>query len=167
MEPMLSALVALALASGPSWPIQADAQLQAKNAHVVITTTEAGTDVVVEVYGLDGLVVDGGEKRGNLLIRTFKRDALKPGEKWEFDVAITPGPGRSMLTVAARGAKIGSVVRSFSVGELSDAQVKERNKCVQQDADGTWIELMGCDQPPAAPAPAQVQPAPIKTKPGP
>ena len=96
----------------------------------------------MKAYGLDGLVVAGGTVEGTLVIRTERRAALKPGESFEFDVALQPGKGQSFLVIAAQGRGIGSDLRTFPVGELSDAQKRDRQRGVTVDPQGTPIKLM-------------------------
>ena len=132
----------------PAWlgfPIGVDATFDAQHtrAHVTVTTTAPGTDIVVKVYGLDGMVVTDGRREGELLVRTEHRAALKPGEKVEIDVTVRPGEGQSMLTVAAQGVGIGSVVRSFPVGAWSESQRREHQRGVSVDPDGVPIRILG------------------------
>ena len=134
-------------APGPSkisWPIHADAKFDAthQHAHVTVTTTRPGTDIVVKVYGLDGLVVAGGTPEGTLVVRTERRAALQPGESFEFDVTVQPGEGQTYLVVSAQGKGIGSDFRNLSVGELSDAQKRERQRGVTVDPEGRPVKLM-------------------------
>ena len=127
-----------------SWPIRADAKFDAshRHAHVSVTTSRPGTDLVVKAYGLDGLVVAGGTTEGNLIVRTERRAALQPGESFDFDVTWQAGEGQSYLVIAAQGKGIGSDLRTFPVGELGDAQKRDRQRGVTVDPQGTPIKLM-------------------------
>jgi len=127
-----------------AWPIHANATLDAKqqHAHVTVTTSRPGTDIVVKVYGLDGLIVAGGTPEGALVVRTERRAALKPGESFEFDVGVQPGAGQSYLVVSAQGKGIGSDLRNYPVGELSETQKRERQRGVTVDPEGRPIKLM-------------------------
>lgn len=126
------------------WPIRANATFDAAHAHahVTVTTTRPGTDIVVKVYGLDGLIVAGGTAENALLVHTERRASLKPGEAIEIDVGVKPGEGQSSLVVSAQGAGVGSVVRDFQVGELSEAQKRERQAGVTVDPEGVPIKIM-------------------------
>ena len=126
------------------WPINADAKFDAahKHAHVTVTTSKPGTDIVVKLYGLDGMVVANGTPEGNLIVRTERRAVLKPGESYELEVAVQPGEGQSSLVVAAQGQNIGSIVHSFPVGELSEAQKRERQRGVTVDPEGRPVRIM-------------------------
>lgn len=128
-----------------AFPIQADAGFDAvyKHAHVTVTTTRPGTDIVVKLYGLDGMVVAGGTPEGTLIVRTERCATLEPGKSFELEIAVQPGEGQSYLVVAAQGKNIGSVVHSFPVGELSEAQKRERQRGVTVDPEGRPIKLMG------------------------
>ena len=99
--------------------------------------------MVVKVYGLDGLVVADGVPENALIVRTERRAVLKPGEPLTFDVAFEPGKGPSYLVVAAQGAGIGSVVRNFPLGLLSEAQRRERQEGVTVDPEGRPIKVLG------------------------
>jgi hypothetical protein len=127
------------------WPIHANATFddQHQHAHVTVTTSRPGTDIVVKVYGVDGLVVAGGTPEGNLVVRTERRATLKPGESFEFDVTVQPGEGQSYLVVSAQGKGIGSDLQNYSIGGLSEAQKRERQRGVTVDPEGRPIKLMG------------------------
>lgn len=145
--PAAAVRVVAPLASSPgkvSWPIHADAQFDpaSGHAHVTVTTSRPGTDVVVKVYGLDGLVVSGGVPEGSLIVKTERRASLKPGESFEFDVAVRPGEGQSYLVVSAQGKGIGSDLRNLSLGELSEAQKRERQRGVTVDPEGHPIKIL-------------------------
>ena len=135
----------LAAAGKPGWPIHANATFDAahQHAHVIVTTSRPGSDIVVKIYGLDGLVVTGGSPEGNLVVRTEHRAALQPGETFEFDAALQPGEGQSYLVVSAQGRGIGSDLRTFPVGELSKAQRVERQRGVTVDPEGHPIKVSG------------------------
>lgn len=134
-----------AAAGKPGWPIHADTTFDAsqQHAHVIVTTSRPGTDIVVKMYGLDGLIVTGGSPEGALVVRTERQAALKPGEKFEFDVTLQPGEGQSYLVVSAQGQGIGTDLRTFPVGELSKAQRVERQRGVTMDPEGHPIKVMG------------------------
>jgi hypothetical protein len=146
------AAAAAAGGSGPTtpppatleWPIHADATFDAAraHAHVRVTTTRPGTDIVVKVYGLDGLIVAGGTPEDALLVHTERRATLEPGEAIEIDVGVTPGEGQSSLVVSAQGVGVGSIVRDFPIGALSDAQKRQRQSGVTVDPDGVPIRIM-------------------------
>ena len=127
-----------------AFPIHADAKFDAahKHAHVTVTTSRPGTDIVVKLYGLDGMIVADGTPEGTLMVKTERCAALEPGKRFEIDITVQPGEGQSYLVVAAQGKNIGSVVGSFPVGELSEAQKRERQRGVTVDPEGRPIKLM-------------------------
>jgi len=115
----------------PSVPVTVEARLSDGSARVTVRFDAEAKGVRVEVGGVDGLSVasaavpvDGA---------SFAR-----GESTTFDVAFTPGPGRSYLAVAVtgkfRGAGRRAAVTSFAVGEPTPEQEK---------AGGTVLEAPG------------------------
>lgn len=142
-----SAGIAVAHSSGTGkvgWPIHLDATFDpaSGHAHVAVTTTRAGTDLVVKVYGLDGLIVSGGVPEGALIVHTERKASLQPGETFAFEVGVQPGAGQSYLVVFAQGRGIGSDQCTLPLGQLSDAQKRERQQGVTVDPEGHPIKIM-------------------------
>jgi hypothetical protein len=169
-------LVTAAGATGPSWPINTEVEFPATvgpeggRAKVVVTVDADATDIRLEVYGDDAMRVDPDNK---LVVQL---NALHPGQSFSFEVGFHPGPGRSYLAVAshARFAKVaGGAVHEYPFGSESAAQQLEHRKCVMQDAEGTWVRVMGCEEEaplPTSPAghaeAATPAPAPAAVPPG-
>jgi hypothetical protein len=112
----------------PSAPVAVDARLTAGSANVTVRFDADAKDVRIAVHGAGGLRVTSDATP--VAHRSFAR-----GETAAFDVAFTPGPGRSSLAVVVGGKFHGAgkraTVASFAVGEPT----KE-----QQDADGAVVE---------------------------
>jgi len=141
-------------ATGASWPIFTEVRFPPQvgpdggRATVIVTVGEDATDIRLEVYGDDHLRVDPDNK---LVVQL---STLHPGQSFPFEVGFHPGPGRSYIAVSAyarftHGA--GGAVHEFPFGQEDAAQLREHQRCVRQDPDGTWIRIMGCDDetPPA------------------
>lgn len=140
-----SAKPAPSVSAGPetskmSAPVSVDARLGDGQAHVTVRFDSPASDVKVSVSGVDGLVVkssampvDGG---------SFVKDAVAA-----FDVAFTPGAGRSHLVVAISGSFQGaqlSSVSTFAVGTPSPGQQKSPGNVVTGE-DGQRIKVMPAD----------------------
>ncbi len=127
-----------------SAPVSVNAQLGEGRAQVTVRFESPASNVKVHIYGVDGLVVkspatpvDGA---------SFVKDAVST-----FDVAFTPGEGRSHLAVAVTGSFPGgqrSSVATFAVGTPSAEQQKSPGTIVT-GPDGQPIKVM--------PAPANGQ----------
>jgi hypothetical protein len=150
-----------ASATGPSWPIRVDVTYpptvgpEGGRAAVTVAVDQDATDVRLEIHGDDGMRVEPDNK---LVLRV---ESMRAGESRRFDVAFRPGPGRSYLAVASHARfphTEGGAVLDFPFGAESPAQLAEHHKCVMQDAEGTWIHLMGCEEETAAPATPAVAP---------
>ncbi len=124
----------------PSAPVHVDARLADGSATVTIVFRSAARDVDVHVHGVDGLSVTSAET-------PISRDRFAKGQSASFDVAFTPGPGRSNLVVAVNGtfgaAKRSSVV-SFAVGTPTAEQLKSRG-AVTTDSRGERIKTLPAD----------------------
>ena len=96
----------------PVAPVAVTAEVGAKAARVVVTFESPAEHVSIGVSGVDGLVVEG---KGSVVdAGVFAR-----GEAKAFEVAYTPGPGRSQLVVSIAGIFNGGArarVVAFSVG---------------------------------------------------
>lgn len=114
-------------------PVEIAADLGERSATVTVRFTAAASGVRIDVSGAAGLAVQGEP--------TFVDGAsYEPGAEAVFDVAFTPGPGRSHLAVAVSGTFAGShraKVRSFAVGTPSPEQRK---------ANGLTVETPGGDR---------------------
>ncbi|MBI3783863.1 MAG: hypothetical protein HY270_10715 [Deltaproteobacteria bacterium] len=164
---LFSLIAAAAHATQPSWPIFTDVEFPAAvaadggRATVVVTVGEDATDIRIEVYGDDHMRVDPDNK---LVVQL---NALHPGQSFPFEVGFHPGPGRSYIAVSAFAHfthTAGGSIHEFPFGQENAEQLREHQKCVRQDPDGTWIKIMGCDEEPAPPANTPVpatQPAPV------
>jgi hypothetical protein len=126
----------------PSAPVTVDAQLGEKTARVTVRFDAPASDVRVDVHGVDGLVVTseptlvtgGGYEKGSVAT---------------FDVAFTPGAGRSHLVVSVAGSFQGaqrSRVASFAVGTPTDEQRRASSATKTDDGNGERIKVMPAGQ---------------------
>ena len=118
-------------------PVTVNAQLSEGKAHVTVRFASDATDVSIEVYGVDGLVV-------NTKATPMKGATVTAASEQAFDVAFTPGPGRSNLVVAVKGSFRGAdraSVSSFAVGTPSAEQQKSSGTTVTGD-DGQRVNIM-------------------------
>ena len=118
-------------------PVAVDAQLGDGQAHVTVRFSAPANNVQINVHGVDGLVVKsaGTPVDG----ATFTESSVT-----SFDVAFTPGPGRSHLVVAVNGSFRGaqrSSVSSFAVGTPSPEQQQSVGNTVTDDK-GQTIKIM-------------------------
>lgn len=96
----------------PTAPVAVTAELSPKSAHVVVKFESDAQDVVIAASGVDGLVVEGKSV-------VVEKGAFSRGEVQAFEVAFTPGAGRSQLVVSVSGSFNGASrarVASFAVG---------------------------------------------------
>lgn len=118
----------------PTAPVAVKAELSPKMARLLITFEADAEGVDVVASGVDGLVVE----KGALIEKgTFKR-----GETKTFDVAFTPGAGRSMLVVSVSGSFNGASrarVASFTVGT---GPLPESPGSVITTDDGERVKVM-------------------------
>lgn len=125
----------------PTAPVSVDAQLGAQTARVTIRFDAPASAVQVNVHGVDGLVVTSEQTPVN-------GGSFEQGSTATFDVAFTPGPGRSHLVVAVTGAFRGaqqSRVSSFAVGTPTDAQ-RNASSAEKTDSNGERIKIMPVGQ---------------------
>jgi hypothetical protein len=123
-----------------SAPVSVDAQLGEGQARVTVRFDSPASDVKVNVYGLDGLVVKSAATPVDG--SSFVKDAVAA-----FDVAFTPGAGRSHLAVAVSGSFQGgqrSSVSTFAVGTPSPEQQKSPGNVITGQ-DGQRIKVMPAD----------------------
>jgi hypothetical protein len=140
-------------ATGPSLPEvgRLDFKLADTTGTLVITPTADATDVVVEIYGLDGLRVGADDMVWARLAQ------LHPGQPVEVPFALARGAGRTDLVTFVRAGGRQSQL-TIRVGDESAEHRRRRNACVKQDGDGRWIEVMGC--PERGPEPVVPRPGP-------
>ncbi|MFL5347033.1 MAG: hypothetical protein ACJ8AT_19790 [Hyalangium sp.] len=120
-----------------SAPVAVEAQLGDGQAHVTVRFTAPASDVKINVHGVDGLVVKSAGT-------PVDGSAFTEGSVTSFDVAFTPGPGRSHLVVAVNGSFRGaqrSSVSSFAVGTPSPEQQQSVGNVVTDD-QGQRIKIM-------------------------
>jgi len=101
-------------------PVAIDATLGDGAARVTLRFSSPATAVEVNVHGVDGLVVTSAP-------RLAEGATFTAGEVAAFDVAFTPGPGRSHLAVSVEGLFAGAhraQVVSFAVGKPAAAAEK-------------------------------------------
>ena len=126
-----------------SAPVSVEAQLGEGKARVTLRFDAPGTDVKVNVSGVDGLVVTSAPTPVDGA--SFVDSAVST-----FDVEFTPGEGRSHLVVAVSGTFRGSPlsqVRTFAIGKPTAAQEKGTGSVVT-GSDGQRIKVMPVDQQP-------------------
>lgn len=96
----------------PTAPVAVSAELSLKAARVVVTFEADAVDVQVGVSGVDGLVVEGPSV-------LLEKGSFVRGATRAFDVAFTPGAGRSSLVISVSGTFNGGLrarVATFGVG---------------------------------------------------
>jgi hypothetical protein len=154
---LLAALLALpALADGPApkqpakaaraspgkarAPATASARIGNGVATVTIRFDAPATDVTIGAGGVDGLTVtsDPTPLTGGRFAR---------GQSVAFDVAFTPGPGRSHLAITVGGTFAGQqrhVAQTFAVGSPTADQLKAAVPATT-DSTGQRIKVMPSD----------------------
>jgi hypothetical protein len=116
----------------PTAPVTIEGRLAEGTGRVTVRFDADAKGVRIEVHGAEGLAVTSAatpvEKR------TFAR-----GETAAFDVAFTPGPGRSYLAVNVTGKFHGAgrraAVASFPVGEPTAEQRKAGGTVMESDGE--------------------------------
>lgn len=124
-------------AGKPSAPVAVDAELAEGQARVTLRFDAPATDVRVNVSGADGLQVKSAAT-------PVDGASFVEAGSTAFDVAFTPGQGRSHLVVAVSGSFRGShlvKVASFSVGEPT-AEQQQRPGNTMTTSDGQRIKVM-------------------------
>ncbi len=123
----------------PSAPVAIDARLAAASARVTIRFDADAKDVRIDVHGTDGLAVTGTAPT------PAEHASFKRGETTAFDVAFTPGPGRSYLVVGVAGKFHGAGKRarvaSFPTGEPTPEQEKGMGTVVE-GPDGERLKVV-------------------------
>ena len=118
-------------------PVEVQAQVGDRSARVTLDFQAPASNVQVNVHGVDGLVVTSQP--------TLLEDAsFNRGDATSFDIAFTPGAGRSHLVVAVTGSFKGSSlsrVASFAVGSPTVEQQKASDSATT-DSNGQRIKMM-------------------------
>jgi hypothetical protein len=120
-----------------SAPVTVNAQLQEEQGRITVRFDSPATDVKINVFGVDGLVVKSPATPVNG--SNFTQASVTT-----FDVAFTPGEGRSHLVVSVSGSFNGAQrtsVSSFSIGTPTAAQLKSPGNVVTGD-DGQRVKIM-------------------------
>ena len=121
-------------------PVSIDAQLSTGSARVTVRFDAEAKDVQVEVRGTDGLAVASAAA-------PVEKASFAPGEAVTFDVAFTPGPGRSHLSVAVsgkfRGAGKRAAVAAFPVGEPTPEQLRATGTVVEGGGERLKVVVPG------------------------
>jgi hypothetical protein len=112
--------------------------------------------ITISIYGIDGLQIGQGDSD----LVWLRLAGVRKDTPLTIPFKVTRGAGRTYIVVFADGAGRMSQ-RTEQVGQLSPEQIQRNNACVMQDADGRWIEVMGCDR--ASPAPAVVHPSVVQS----
>ena len=131
-----------ALASKAEGPFAVTVTMNGHHAVIVIQASINASNVELQLYGADGLEVQGALPKGNLRIKTIKRATLALGDMWKEEIAFTPGGGMSYLNVMVVCHGQPGVARAYSVGTLSEKQKEERRRGSRVDPDGVPIRLM-------------------------
>lgn len=119
-------------------PVAVTAKLEAGSAQVQIQFQANASDVDIKIWGVDGLSVTSIQPTPDSTAQRTKGEALT------FEVAFTPGPGRSHLVVGVSGKFVGGdqgIVRSFSVGTPTAEQRKSKAPVII-DSQGQRVKLM-------------------------
>lgn len=126
-----------AVAGKPSAPVTVDAQLEEKAGRVTVRFDAPASDVRVSVHGVDGMLVTSAPT-------PVEGGSFEQGASTAFDVAFTPGEGRSHLVVSVAGSFQGSPrmrIASFSVGKPT-AQQRDSGARKMTDSNGERVKLM-------------------------
>ncbi|KFA92586.1 hypothetical protein [Archangium violaceum] len=121
-------------------PVVVNAQFEESSARVTVRFDAPATGVRVNVRGLDGLVVTSQPTLADNV--NFPRDTTAT-----YDVAYTPGAGRSHLVVSVSGEFKGaqrSRVATFAIGTPTDSQ-RSSNATKAEGAEGERIKVMPAD----------------------
>lgn len=148
---LLAALLALpALADGPSSakaaraspgkaraPATVTARIGSGAATITVRFDAPATEVSIGLGGVDGLAVTSDPT-------PLSGGRFRRGQTVSFDVAFTPGPGRSHLAVTVGGTFAGQerhVAQSFAVGSPTAEQLKPAVPATT-DSTGQRIKVM-------------------------
>lgn len=131
-----------AVSGKPTAPVTVSAELAERSARVTVRFDAPARDVRVNVHGVDGLEVSGEQA-------LVEGGSYEQGTVATFDVAFTPGAGRSHLVVAVAGSFQGAPrtrVASFAVGTPTEAQ-KRASGAQKLESDGERIKVMPAGEP--------------------
>lgn len=119
-------------------PVAIEATLGDGTAQVTVRFQRAASGVRVRVEGLDGLAVTGAATPADGA--SFDRGAAVT-----FDVAFTPGPGRSFLRVAVQadfGGGPRATAATFAVGEKPRGAARKVTGTVVEGPDGERVKVL-------------------------
>jgi hypothetical protein len=119
-------------------PVAVEAKVGDGTAQVTVRFQRAASGVRVRVEGLDGLAVTSAATPADGA--SFDRGAVVT-----FDVAFTPGPGRSFLRVAVQGDFGGgprATAASFAVGERPRGSARKVTGTVVESPDGERVKVL-------------------------
>jgi hypothetical protein len=126
----------------PSAPMAVTAQLSRGAARVQVTFEADAQGVEIAATGVDGLSVDGPKV-------LLEQGSFARGAQATYEVAFTPGPGRSQLVVSVSGLFNGSSrtrVAAFGVGE---GPLAPSPGTVMTTDDGTTVKVLPAAEPTA------------------
>jgi hypothetical protein len=118
-------------------PVVLDVQMNNGVAHVTLRFETAARDVNVDVKGVDGMQVTSAPS-------LVAYGQFSAGQTATFDVAYTPGPGRSNLAVSVigtfNGVRLGTTTM-YGVGTPTEEQ-KRTPGDVTTDSSGQRIKVL-------------------------
>ncbi len=121
----------------PGAPVKVEGELSTSNAAVVVAFEDDASDVTVEVWGVDGLVVTSAAT-------PIQNRRLAKGERLEVPVSFTAPATRADLAVRVRGTFSGRVrerVRSFTVNAGAPPATQAPGE-VKTGADGKPVRVL-------------------------
>lgn len=121
-------------------PVMVNAEMADTSARVTVRFDAPATGVRVSVHGVDGLVVTSQPTLADGV--NFPQATTA-----SYDVAFTPGAGRSHLVVSVSGDFKGAQrtrVASFAIGTPTDSQ-RSSNATKAEGANGERIKVMPVD----------------------
>lgn len=124
----------------PTAPVAVTAQLSAGSARVHLTFEADAQRVEIAASGADGLTVDGPTV-------LLEQGSFARGAQATYEVAFTPGPGRSQLVVSVSGLFNGGSrtrVAAFGIGE---GPLPPSPGTVMTTDDGTTVKVLPAAQP--------------------
>lgn len=136
-EPVAPGTAAAGDTRKTSAPVEVTAELGRGTAKLELRFDAPGTDVRVDLKGVDGLVVSSAAT-------PMAEATVKQAERRALDVAFAPGQGRSHLVVSVsgtfRGARLSQVV-TFAVGEAT-AEQRAGPGTVLTGRDGERVKVL-------------------------
>ncbi|MDI1444608.1 hypothetical protein [Polyangium sp. 6x1] len=121
----------------PGAPVKVEGRLSTSNALLTVDFEQDATDVTVEVWGVDGLVVTSAKEP--VQNRRFGR-----GESLDVEVAFTAPATRADLAVRVRGTFEGRVrerVQSFTVNAEAPSLTQPPGE-IRTGPDGRRVRVM-------------------------